>query len=65
MFGWLRKRALKELDEAEAYERTLPEQEIKIVKLPPRRPRDPDVLAHGELLRKAFLERLHKREQED
>ena len=65
MFRWRRRRALRELDEAEAYERTLPEQEIKILKLPPRRPRDPQVLAHGELLRKAFLDRLHNRDKED
>jgi hypothetical protein len=65
VFRWRRRSALKELDEAEAYERTLPGREIKIVKLPPRRPRDPKVLAHGELLRKAFLDRLHKRDKED
>jgi hypothetical protein len=57
-----RRQRLHELDEAAAYERTLPEKEITIVKLPPRRPRDAEVLAHGELLRKAFLDRLEKRE---
>ena len=57
-----RRNKLQELDEAAAYERTLPEREITIVKLPPRRLRDPDVLATGELLRKAFLDRLEKRE---
>jgi hypothetical protein len=61
-----RRRKLEELDEAAAYERTLPERgEITIVKLPPRRPRDRDVLATGDRLRKAFLDRLQKRDQED
>ena len=52
----------QELDEAAAYERTLPQHGITIVKLPPRRPRDKGVLATGELLRRAFLDRLEKRE---
>jgi len=57
-----RRHKLEELDEAAAYKRTRPEKEITIVKLPPRRPRNRNVLAHGELLRKAFLDRLEKRE---
>jgi hypothetical protein len=57
-----RRTRLQELDEAAAYERTLPEKEITIVKLPPRRPRNEDVLATGDLLRRAFLDRLEKRE---
>jgi hypothetical protein len=57
-----RRRKLEELDEAAAYARTLPAKEITIVKLPPRRARDADVLATGDLLRKAFLDRLEKRE---
>ncbi len=32
------------------------------MKLPPRRPRDREVLMTGEKLRRAFLERLDKRE---
>jgi hypothetical protein len=34
---------------------------VKVVKLPPRRPRDTVVLARGELLRRSFLERLERR----
>jgi hypothetical protein len=59
-----RRNRLPELDEATAYERTRPEKEITIVRLPPRRPRDEDVLATGELLRKAFLDRLQRRDEE-
>ncbi len=60
-----RTRRLEELDEAAAYARTLPEKEITIVKLPPRRHRDADVLATGDLLRRAFLDRLQRRDQEE
>jgi hypothetical protein len=63
MAFWRRKARLRELGEAEAYERTYggPHTEVVVVKLPPRRPRDRDVLAHGELLRRAFLDRLEHR----
>ena len=52
------------IGEAEAYRRSYgtPSADVTIVKLPPRRPRDPDVLASGEVLRLAFLERLQRRE---
>ncbi len=62
---WRRRQRLRELDETEAYERTLPDKEITIVKLPPRRPRDRSVLAGGELLRRAFLDRLEKRNEKE
>jgi hypothetical protein len=37
---------------------------VKIVKLPPRRPKYQQVLADGERMRQAFLKRLDKREKE-
>jgi hypothetical protein len=37
---------------------------VRIVKLPPRRPRYGQVLADGERMRQAFLKRLAKREKE-
>ena len=60
-----RRSALPELDEAAAYERChgARGQDVKIVKLPPRRPRF-DVLADGEKLRRRFEERLDARETE-
>jgi len=63
---FFRRRKLEPLDEATAYERTLPARgEVTIVKLPPRRPRDVEVLATGDRMRKAFLDRLQKRDQEE
>ena len=38
---------------------------MKIVKLEPRRPRYRQVLADGERMRQAFLQRLDKRDQEE
>jgi hypothetical protein len=67
MMFWRRKARLHELGEAEAYERTYggPHRntEVLVVKLPPRRPRDRNVLANGELLRRAFLDRLEHRDK--
>jgi hypothetical protein len=62
---WSRKSRLREIHEAEAYDRSYGNlsNDVRIVKLPPRRPRDPEVLASGELLRKAFLDRLEAREE--
>jgi hypothetical protein len=61
-----RRNHLVELDEAAAYARTLPEMtEVTIVKLPPRRPRDREVLASGDRLRRAFLDRLERRDHEE
>jgi hypothetical protein len=34
---------------------------VRVVKLPPRRPRDKEVLQSGEKLRRAFLDRLEGR----
>ncbi len=63
---WRRKSALPPIDEAEAYDRSYgqPRTDVKLIRLPPRRPRDREVLAHGELLRRAFLDRLEHREAE-
>ena len=60
---WRRKQQAKPIDEAEAYDRSYgnPTSEVRIIKLPPRRPRDRQVLETGERLRKAFLERLERR----
>lgn len=60
-----RRSALPSLDEAAAYARCHGSrgQDVKIVKLPPRRPRF-DVLADGENLRQRFEERLDAREDE-
>jgi hypothetical protein len=38
---------------------------VKIIKLEPRRPRYQEVLADGERLRQAFLQRLDKRDKEE
>ena len=58
-----RDRRLRELGEAEAYGRAYGDRsdDVKIVKLEPRRPRYP-VLALGETLRRAFEQRLDERE---
>jgi hypothetical protein len=51
------------IGEREAYERSYGEhsQDVRVIKLPPRRPRDKKVLESGETLRRAFLERLEGR----
>jgi hypothetical protein len=63
LLPWRRRQQSKPIDEAEAYDRSYgtPAADIRIVKLPPRRPRDRDVLQTGENLRRAFLERLERR----
>jgi hypothetical protein len=63
LLPWRRRQHAKPIDEAEAYDRSYgtPGADVRIIKLPPRRPRDRDVLANGERLRKAFLERLERR----
>ncbi|MBA3243907.1 MAG: hypothetical protein H0T61_01870 [Actinobacteria bacterium] len=60
-----RRAALPALDEAAAYDRCHGSrgQDVRIVKLPPRRPRF-DVLADGEKLRRHFEERLDARDDE-
>jgi hypothetical protein len=64
---WRRKPRLREIAESEAYDRSYgqPSGEVKVTKLPPRRRRDREVLAGGELLRRAFLDRLEKRHEEE
>jgi hypothetical protein len=66
VFGRKRKRRLRQLGESEAYHNSYggAPRDVKIVKLPPRRPRYQHVLADGERLRQAFLKRLDKREEE-
>jgi hypothetical protein len=65
-FGRKDKRRLHELGESEAYHHSYGERssDVRIVKLPPRRPRYEQVLADGERMRQAFLKRLAKREKE-
>jgi hypothetical protein len=60
------KQRLRELGESEAYQHSYgPPRDVRIVKLEPRRPRYRQVLADGERLRQAFLQRLDKREKEE
>ena len=67
LFSRKSKRRLRELGESEAYHHSYgdPARDVKIVKLPPRRPRYKQVLADGERLRQAFAQRLDKREKEE
>jgi hypothetical protein len=60
-----RKRVAPPIDESTAYARSYGDrgEEVKVVKLPPRRPRFP-VLLSGEELRRRFEERLSKRDEE-
>jgi hypothetical protein len=62
-----RRTGLKPLDEAAAYERChgSRENDVRIVKLPPRRKRYADVLTTGEALRERFEQRLDAREPAD
>jgi hypothetical protein len=66
LFGRKSKRRLRELGESEAYHHSYggPPRDVKLVKLPPRRPRYRQVLADGERLRQAFVQRLDKRDKE-
>jgi hypothetical protein len=67
LFNRKSKQRLRELGESEAYHHSYgePPRDVKIVKLPLRRPRYQQVLADGERMRQAFLQRLDKREKED
>jgi hypothetical protein len=58
---------LQTLDEAAAYARChgIRDQDVRIVKLPPRRPRYEEVLTTGEELRALFELRLDARENEN
>jgi hypothetical protein len=67
LFGRKSKRRLRELGESEAYHHSYgePPRDVKLEKLPPRRPRYQQVLADGERLRQAFVQRLDKRDKEE
>jgi hypothetical protein len=60
-----RKEQPQPIGEAEAYERSYGErtQDVRTFKLPPRRPRDKEVLKSGEVMRRAFLDRLEQRQR--
>jgi hypothetical protein len=66
LFSRKPKQRLRPLGESEAYHHSYGDapRDVKIVKLEPRRPRYKEVLADGERLRKAFLQKLDKREHE-
>jgi hypothetical protein len=61
-----RKRRLRQIGESEAYGRAYGDRstQVKIVKLEPRRPRY-QLKVSGETLRRAFADRLAKREDAD
>ena len=61
-----RRSGLTPLDEAAAYARChgARDNDVRIVKLPPRRPRYEDVLTTGEELRELFEQRLDARDAE-
>jgi hypothetical protein len=65
LFSRKQKQRLRPLGESEAYHHSYGDtpRDVKVVKLEPRRPRYRQVLADGERLRQAFLQRLDKREQ--
>jgi hypothetical protein len=67
LFNRKPKARLRPLGESEAYHHSYGDAplDVKIVKLEPRRPRYRQVLADGERLRQAFLQRLDKREEEE
>lgn len=66
LFSRKPKPRLRELGESEAYHHSYGDapRDVKIVKLPPRRPRYKQVLADGERMRQAFLKKLDNREKE-
>ena len=61
------KQRLRPLGESEAYHHSYGDEprDVKIVKLPPRPPKYKQVLADGERLRQAFLQRLDNREHDE
>jgi len=67
LFSRKQKPRLRELGESEAYHHAYgePSRDVKIVKLPPRRPKYRQVLADGERMRQSFLQRLDKRAKEE
>jgi hypothetical protein len=64
---WRKRQPAPEIGEDEAYERAYGRSsgDVKKIRLPPRRPRDADVLASGESMRRAFLDRLQQREDDE
>jgi hypothetical protein len=66
VWGRRKRDRLRPLDEAAAYARCHGERDdnVRIVKLPPRRARYEAVLASGEVIRRDFEERLETREPE-
>lgn len=66
MWGQRKRDRLRPLDEAAAYARCHGDRDenVRIVKLPPRRVRYEPVLASGEAIRQGFEERLDTREPE-
>ena len=67
LFNRKPKQRLRPLGESEAYHHSYSEapRDVKIVKLEPRRPRYRQVLADGERMRQAFLQRLDRRDKEE
>jgi hypothetical protein len=67
LFNRKQKQRLRPLGESEAYHHSYGDapRDVKIVKLPPRPPRYKQVLADGERLRQAFVQRLDNREQDE
>ena len=67
LFNRKPKQRLRPLGESEAYHHSYGEapRDVKIVKLEPRRPRYRQVLADGERMRQAFLQRLDRRDKEE
>ena len=66
MWGQRKRERLRSFDEATAYARCHGEldENVRLVKLPPRRARFEDVLSSGETLRQEFEKRLDHREPE-
>ena len=66
MWGRRKRDRLRPFDEAAAYARCHGERDenVRIVKLPPRRVRYESVLSSGELIRREFEERLDTRDPE-
>ena len=66
MWGRPKRDRLRPLDEAAAYARCHGDRDenVRIVKLPPRRARYESVLSSGEAIRREFEERLDTREPE-
>ncbi len=66
MWGRPKRDRLRPLDEAAAYARChgYRDENVRIVKLPPRRARYETVLSSGEAIRREFEERLDTREPE-